>query len=244
MVALRAAAGRSKGKTALVGAMLTVVAGSLVLWTGFPSAFASDGGGSATLAELAARSPGARIGGIALKAKPKRNTPFAMVRSAAAPGEAVPAGLGAPIPDSSLASALGAGPSIFGPLPSGVAAPGLAVAPAPIPGGGFGFVPVPGGGGVIIGPGGGGTPGGGTPGGGSAITPTPSPTGSPNPQPTDTPIPTPTPTVTPPAIVPTPTATVPPVAAVPEPATWLMLIAGFGFVGGALRARRRIRRLA
>ncbi len=28
-------------------------------------------------------------------------------------------------------------------------------------------------------------------------------------------------------------------AAVPEPATWLMMIAGFGIVGGSLRARRR-----
>jgi hypothetical protein len=29
------------------------------------------------------------------------------------------------------------------------------------------------------------------------------------------------------------------VAAVPEPATWAMMIGGFGFIGGALRARRR-----
>ena len=28
-------------------------------------------------------------------------------------------------------------------------------------------------------------------------------------------------------------------AAVPEPATWLMMILGFGFVGGAMRAKRR-----
>lgn len=30
------------------------------------------------------------------------------------------------------------------------------------------------------------------------------------------------------------------IAAVPEPGTWLMLIAGFGFVGGAMRQRRRL----
>jgi hypothetical protein len=34
------------------------------------------------------------------------------------------------------------------------------------------------------------------------------------------------------------------VAAIPEPATWAMLIAGFGFVGGRLRRLRYVRRLA
>ncbi|MGL6044521.1 MAG: PEPxxWA-CTERM sorting domain-containing protein, partial [Sandaracinobacteroides sp.] len=30
----------------------------------------------------------------------------------------------------------------------------------------------------------------------------------------------------------------PPVSAVPEPASWALLIAGFGLVGGSLRSRR------
>lgn len=222
--------GRSIKKMVTVGATLTAAGASLLLLTGFPPGLASGAGASTALAELAARSPGARIGGIALKAKTKRAAPRALARGAAPAGVASSPGSGAPI--ASVMSAgpegpLGAAPAGLGTLPGGLILPGTAAAPvpgavAPVPGGGVGFVPVPGGGGVIIGPGGGGTPG--------ATTPTP----------------TPTPTVTPPVVVPTPmpTPTTPPVAAIPEPSTWLMLIVGFGFVGRTLRRRRHVRRPA
>ncbi|QGN56117.1 PEPxxWA-CTERM sorting domain-containing protein [Novosphingobium sp. Gsoil 351] len=31
-------------------------------------------------------------------------------------------------------------------------------------------------------------------------------------------------------------------AAVPEPATWAMMLIGFGFIGGAMRSRGKVRR--
>ena len=230
MTSRDATEGRSIKKMAAVGATLTAAGASLLLLTGFPPGLASGAGASTALTELAARSPGARIGGLALKAKTKRAAPRALARGAAPAGASNSPGLGAPI--ASVMSAgpegpLSAAPVGLGTLPGGLILPGTAApAPgvvAPVPGGGMGFVPGPGGGGVIVGPGGGG------PGGGGAITPTPTPT--------------PTPTVTPPAVVPspTPTPTTPPVAAIPEPATWLMLIVGFGFVGRTLRRRRHVR---
>lgn len=216
--------GRSIRKMAVAGAVLATAGFSLLLLTGFPSGLSADAGTSEALAELAARSPGARIGGIALKAKTKRGAP--LVRAAAlgrapTPASAVP-----------IASVMGAGPE--GPLGSAPTAletmPGALIAPGapaitalPAPGG-IGFVPGPGGGGVVIGPG----PGsGGTPGGGGAIVPTPTPTPSSPSAPTST-----------------PTPTIPPVSAIPEPGTWLMLIAGFGLLGAAMRKQRRFHCLA
>lgn len=107
-------------------------------------------------------------------------------------------------------------------------------------------------------PGGGGGGGGG---GGIVPTPTPTPTDTPTPVPSPTPTATPTavPTGTPspeptppPTAVPTGTPTPeptptdpiepppppPPVTPVPEPGTWLMMIAGVGLIGGALRRKR------
>lgn len=222
MTALRAAAGRSRGKIAVVGAMLATAGGSLLLLTEFPTGIAPGAGASAALSELAARSPGMRIGGVALKAKKKRAAPIALAKAAPAKREAVP-GLG----NAPLASVMSAGPASpvsgapagLGTFPGDLITPGGAAPVAvPFPGGG---VPGPGGGLIIGGPGGGSS--GSLPGGGGAVTPSP----------------TPTPTATSP-VVPTPTPTTPPVTAVPEPATWFMMIAGFGFVGGALRRRRRL----
>lgn len=215
-------------KMAAVGGMVAIAGGSLLLLTELPNGLASGADASATLAELAARSPGARIGGIALKAKRKRARPVALVRGVASvpPGRATPA-----------ASLMSAAPVVpVAPTPAGLAAlPSDFVAPAgpvatiaaapPASGGGIGFFPTPGGGGAIIGGGGGGTPG-----GGSAVVPTPTPTS--------------TPTVPPVLVTPSPTPTAPAVSAVPEPSMWLMFIAGFGFVGSALRRRRRVRGIA
>lgn len=236
MTARSETAGRSKKKMAVVGSMLATAITSLVLLTEFPTGLASGTGASAALAELVARSPGARVGGIALKEKTKRTAPVALVRGSSSTGTPTP-GLGAPI-----ASVMGAGPA--GPLGAAPYAPGVApgevlkpgagipaIAAAPVAGGGLGFVPIAGGGGFIVGP------GGGVPGGGGNAT-APGAASSPVPEPT------PSPTVTPPVVVTTPTPTPTTPAAVPEPATWFMLIAGFGFVGGALRRRRPVRHLA
>lgn len=211
MTGLRTIAGRSKKTAALIGILLAASAGSLIAFTQFRPAFAADGSVSTTLAELAARSPGARIGGIALKAKTKRRAPVALAKAAppATPGRGAPIAsvMSAPPVDSFGAPAPGFGPGI-------ASTEAVTPAPLPVPGGSTGVVPGPGGG-VIIGPG---------PGGGTGVTPEPTPT--------------------PPVVTPTTPPTNPPVAAVPEPGTWLMMITGFGFVGGAMRSRRRIRRLA
>lgn len=241
MTALRAKAGRSKRTLALVGASLIATIASLLVMTDFPRAFAADGGGSATLAELAARSPGMRVGGIALKAKTRRAPAVGRVARS-------PAGLGE-APAAPMASVLSSGPGGpetvpgLGTFPSDFVQP-AAPAALPVIGGAPGVVPgfAPGPGPVLIG--GGGAP---VPGGGGSVVPTPTPTPSPSPTPSPTPTgtpapePTPTPTVTPPVVIPTPTPTpTEPVPAVPEPGTWLTLILGFGLVGAALR-RRRIR---
>lgn len=222
MTALRVKAGRNKKKVALVGATLTATIASLLVVTDFPRAFASDGGGSVALAELAARSPGMRVGGIALKSKTRRAASVGRVARSPAPA--------ADTPTAPMASVLSAGPLGPDAAPAGLgsfpsdfvqpAAPGVAAAPVVggVPGGG---IPGIGAGPVIIGGGGGGTPGGGT---GVVPTPTPTPTASPTPVPTASPTPTPT----------------EPVPAVPEPGTWLTLILGFGMVGAGLRRRRRL----
>lgn len=225
--------GRSTKKLLVAGAMFAAAGASLLLLTEFPPGLASGAGASTALAELAARSPGMRIGGVALKAKTRR----AALPALAKPVAAAPAGRGTPtaqVMSAETAAPPAAAPATLGIFPGEafISSPQSAVAAAPAPGG-FGFVPVPGGGGVIIGPGGGGSGG---PGGIGGATPNPTPT------PTVTPSPTPTPTATPPVVVvPTPSPTVPPVSAVPEPSTWLMLITGFGLLGSAVRRQRRRR---
>ena len=172
-------------------------------------------GASSALAELAARSPGVRIGGVSLKAKTRR---------AAAPVTSGPE-VG---PESAVASVLGTsagpegavpgiGPIGLGDFPPDFVVPELpttVVAPpgADFPPFDFGTPIIPGiGGGPIFaggGGGGGGTGGGGTGGGGGGT------------------------------IIPPPP---PPVPGVPEPSVWLMLIAGFGTIGAAMRRERRVR---
>jgi hypothetical protein len=229
-------AGRSRRKLAVGSVTLAMVGASLVLSTEFPGFMRSGAGASSALAELAARSPGVRIGGTALKAKTRRVAPAAMAKPASATPE-TPVGTGAP-----AASVLGAtapqefGPAsaTFGTTPAEAGVLGAApIVAAPAPGGSPGFAPGLGGGAVLIGPGGGApvSPGGGV----GAIGPTPTPSVT-----TPTPAPTPSPSSTSPiSVVPGPAPTQPAVSAVPEPATWLMLIVGFGFLGGALRSRGR-----
>jgi hypothetical protein len=200
-------------KRAIVGTGLALSLGAILLATELPTGFFPIDGGSAALAELAARSPGNRVGGIALKAKSPR--------AALAPISADDSPRGAPVPEGPLASVLAApatpeavvpgaaSPSEFLPpsAPVVAAGPGAGVVPD------FGSVPLPSPGGLALLPPGGGGGGGG---GGGILTP-----------PTET-IP-----------VPGPTGTVPVVPGIPEPSTWLMLIAGFGCVGSAMRRRRR-----
>ena len=51
--------------------------------------------------------------------------------------------------------------------------------------------------------------------------------------------------VTPPVVAPVvPVVPVVPVSPVPEPASWMLMIAGFGLAGGALRSRRRLTTLS
>ena len=233
--------GRSRRKLAIGGTTLAIAGSSLLLWTELPADLASGAGASIALAELAARSPGIRIGGTALKAKTKRAKPTSLVKSTSqSPAEEAP-GLGAPaspLLGASGPEGLGSAPATLGAFPGQVAAPGetpIGVQSVPI--GGVGFVPVPGGGGVIIGPGGGGA--GGLPGGGTGgVIPSPTPTTTP------APAPTPSPTSSTPIVSPSPTPTLPPASAVPEPSTWLMLISGFGFLGAGLRRRQRVLRTA
>lgn len=213
MGALRMFSGR-KGKQRAVGTAAIVIAGGALLFaTEVPNALMmSVSGGSKALAELVARSPGARIGGSALKAKAPR---LAVAKPEAGPA----AGPGTGAPDTPIASVLGGatGPAVpgtgafpadFGPVTlPGDSLPGSAIPGEP--GGGFGGNPIlpPGGGGGIIIPG--------NPGGGVGNPGGPDEPGGPNP---------------PPPVIP----------GVPEPSTWLMLIAGFGFIGHAMRGRRRV----
>lgn len=231
MTARRTTAGRIIGKRAVAGVTLAVAATALVLATEFPAGLSAVGGGSAALAELAARSPGMRIGGVALKAKAPRSAlapaPDA-APGAAAPGSAVASVLGTAVgPEGPVP---GSGPVGPGGFPSDFTAPDVPNSLAPgapagseaTPPADFSNIPSPPIGGVpIFGPGiggGGGTPGNGgetgttpggeTPGGENPVAPPPPP---------------------------------PPVGPVPEPSVWLMLMAGFGFVGSAMRRARRVR---
>ncbi len=216
MTARPTKAGRKKVTRTALGLSVVVAAAAFFLTTAFPGSLSSAVRGSAALAGLAARSPGARVGGVALKAKKPRLVPAAV----AAPVEAAPA------PGNALASALGtsqgpegqvptSGPVGSGGFPTDLTAPAVPLALAAVTGAAppdsFATGPLPFGGGfAILPPGGsggsGGSPPGGQPPGGGTVLP----------------------------------PVVPPVGAVPEPATWLMLIAGFGVIGGAMRRRRRV----
>lgn len=220
MTARPTIAGRKKATRKALGLLVAVAAAALFLTTAFPGRLSSAVGGSVALAELAARSPGMRVGGVALKAKEPRLAPTATgapVGGTSAPGNPLASALGTslgpegPVPTS--------GPVASGTFPADFIAPAvpltLAAAtpgrPGAAPPGGFATGPLPSGGGFAIFPPGGGGGSGGSPpisqppGGGTVIPPV-----------------------------------VPPVGAVPEPATWLMLIAGFGIIGGAMRRRRRV----
>lgn len=226
MTARRVTAGRIIGKRKVAGATLAIATVALLLATGLPQRLSSAVGGSAALAELAARSPGARIGGVALKAKAPRSALAPVADAVApaggtAPGPAVASVLGSSVgPEGPVPTSGPLGPGGF---PSDFLAPAVPGAPDTLAGGApgagpgvyFGIFPGPPIGGVPIfapgGPGGGipggGTPGGGTPGGGTLPPPLPPPGSGP----------------------------------IPEPSVWLMLMAGFAVIGGAMRRSRRVR---
>lgn len=235
MTARRKAAGRIMRNRNVAGISLAVTATALLLATELPQGLAKAAGGSAALAELAARSPGMRVGGVALKAK----TP----RAALAPAAAAAPGPGAPVPGNAVASVLGTGVGPEGPIPTSgpVGSPGFShgfltpgvpgiLGPGSGPGstpntdfGGISSPPI--GGGAIIAPGGGGSGGGGGGGGGTpgaGITP-PGGGGAPG------------------GGVIAPPAPLPSAGAIPEPSIWLMLMAGFGAIGSAMRRSRRAR---
>lgn len=224
MVAFRNVMDRIKARSAIAGAALLVASGVLLLATELPAGLSGGGGASAALAELAARSPGMRIGGVALKAKSKRaHLAPAAAPAAPAPGARPPVASVMGVATGPVGAVPGAGaigPSAF---PQDFLTPGpsnLPAAGASPPIGAVGVVPLPPvGSPAIIVPGG---PGGGgviPPGGGTL---TPPPDGGE--------------TVTPPPVVVVP----PPVtSAVPEPSTWLLLIVGLGYAGRTMRQRRR-----
>lgn len=210
-----------KGKRA--GVTLAAAAIALLFTTDVPQQLSSAVGGSAALAELASRSPGARIGGVALKAKTRRAA-LAPSTDATAPGapglgNAPAAALGSPaVPLGAVPSPGTVGPGAF---PGELLAPGIGVVPGAVGGapgsGGPAFDTIPGpviGGLPIFVPGGGGGGGGGS-----------------GPPPGETPIgdTTPVPPV------------VPPGGPIPEPSTWLMMIAGLAVIGSAMRRSRRVR---
>ena len=219
-------AGRKSKKRVMATAALAVSLGGLLLATEIPHGFAPGGGGTAALAELLARSPGARIGGTALKAKEPRFG-LSPVGSGTNPGSDTS-------PENALASVLGTsagpegpipntGPTGPGGFPSDFTSPGLPGAIGAGPGSssgpdfdiGSGSSPSVGGSPFLVG-GGGGSGGGGGGGGGGGIGTNPGGGGG---------------------VIPGPGGTIP---GVPEPSSWLLLIAGFGIVGHAMRHRRRV----
>lgn len=207
-------AGRTIQKRKVVAASLAFGCAALLVTTDFAQGVAASARESVALAELAARSPGMRIGGVALKGKARRAPAFARRPDSSTPGKEPRASvLGTAVgPEGAAPSWLPAG--TVG-LPDSIVTPAVQDLPLPASPGsqGGGFAAPPFGGGVIVGGGGGG-------GGGSGGTPPTSevPGGE---------------TVIPPVIV-------PPIAAVPEPGTWLMLIAGFGLMGAAMRRRKQL----
>lgn len=230
MAAPRTIAGRiGTRRGAATGAVAASLA-ALLLAIEIPASLLSAGGASSALAELLARSPGARVGGVALKAKERRGAlaPIATEATLAESGT----------PASPIAAVIGSGAGPEGAIPTSgpggfpadftapdvpgeLAAPPAAVAGpgAPVTGG----TPISGGGLAFFAPGGGGAAGSPPGGGGGIIDTTPNPTDTP-PGPTDT---------TP---IGPPTGTVP---GIPEPSTWALLIAGFGMTGAAMRRKRR-----
>lgn len=264
MAAFRTITGRISKKRTIAVAAATASLGALLLATEVPSLLLPVGGGSAALAELLGRSPGSRVGGVALKAKERRASysPIAGVEGTAASNEGAPA--------NPVASVLGVSPGPegdvptsgpFGPggFPTDFAAPDVpnpldgVTSPGPASGTpgfggtnaspGFGGAPIfgvgpgsGGGGGLIIGDTGG--TGGGPPPAPVETGPVPTPSETP-PVPLPTGSPTPQPTGTQPGPLPTDTVPVGP-GPIPEPSTWLMLIAGFGTIGAAMRRKRRV----
>ena len=135
MAAQSSSAGRKGPRKGLTAVALVAAFGGILLATETPGGLIPGIGGSKALAELAARSPGVRLGGVALKAKKPR-----LAALPVGEGEETPAGPGSETP---LANVLGtsAGPEGavpgVGPLgpggfPSDLANPGGIVPGAPI----------------------------------------------------------------------------------------------------------------
>lgn len=114
MGALHNIAGRISNRTKLTGGMTAGALAPLLVVTIIPAGLIPTGG-SAALAELLARSPGERTGGVALKAKQRR---AAVAPLAGGPAEAAPA--------NAFASVLGTSAGPEGAVPA---------APAATPGG-------------------------------------------------------------------------------------------------------------
>ncbi|WP_375290614.1 PEPxxWA-CTERM sorting domain-containing protein [Qipengyuania sp.] len=254
--------GRRMGLIGLSGVTIAAAVFGLVFTTGGTSGFSAKAAGSSVLSAIAERSPGLRIGGVALKSKKRR--------VALSPASEAPPITGVAIPDVPIASVLGAssdeglpvigavspqgGPDMF-PRDFSPGNAGSSGLPGVATGGGNASSPGPGFPGIGI-------PGVGGGGGGGIILPQPTPSDSPTPEPTGFVPPTPGPTSEPtpePTREPTPGPTVeptpgptgtpglpgpPPAGPIPEPATWLMLIAGFGVIGSRMRQGRRIAALA
>jgi hypothetical protein len=228
MSAFGTIAGRIRSNRAIAAVLAATALGALVLATEIPSTGLPLEGGSVALAELLARSPGARVGGVALKAKSLRTAIAPAATSIAPPSKEYPRNAFASVlgtsagPEEVLPDTSPIGPGGFPTDFTNPVAPGESLAAPPAgttPGtGGAGpgiLVPVvtsPGVGTPVIGPGGSGVP--------PVVAPTQPPTSPP--------------TTTTPTLPPT-------IPGVPEPATWTVMILGFGVIGSALRKRQRVR---
>ena len=216
MTARKNSAGRGRKTRVVAAVTLSLTAGALLLATELPSGISMGAGASSALAELVARSPGMRIGGVSLKAKTRRAqfSPAAPAGpgSEAAPGNALASVLGTAVGPEGPVPGIGAiGPGDFprdftAPgVPGEVSGPGSPASGPPSGSGGGVGIPV-GGFPIFGGGGGGGVIGGGT-GGGPPILPPPPPV----------------------------------IPGIPEPSAWLMLIIGFGLIGGSMRREWRVR---